>query len=361
MPKILLSLGSLIITLVMLEVIARLVFPYKELPFGWATGLGEPVYRIDDSTIWSLTPNLETIRTGKNNQQHSTDKHGFRKTRVSSLQAGPETTYILMVGDSYTYGDTVHDEETTAAQLQTLLNAHGYGKYVVVNLGVSGFGPDQSFRLIVDKATALYPNSIIVWSLSHNDHSDSHLRSQTVVLGRRLLHFPASIHGMYWAARLHVLTTKFFPQSRIANVLENLLTQVNPLGLFWEDEMYFKKMQAYEAYLTLQGHDVQVFQLPSQAYLESELEAQVAADYLVTEMQEQQRILGAFDRYHDSNQYFLHGEQKLREVSDVDRLFLTENEDAEMPKYERHLSVYGNQMYASYLFRQLTAEGIIQK
>lgn len=63
----------------------------------------------------------------------SFDGEGFRRT-------GPARTgdTVLAVGDSYTYGDEVRDEETWPAILQQLTGAP------VLNAGVSGYGFDQS-------------------------------------------------------------------------------------------------------------------------------------------------------------------------------------------------------------------------
>jgi hypothetical protein len=293
---------------------------------------------------------METVRVGKNDQRHTTDQYGFRITTAKTGEH-PPTKHIIMLGDSYTYGDVVNDEETAASQLQELLNRNGFSEYQVVNLGVSGFGPDQSYRQVIDKASALFPQSIILWSLSHNDIIDAAQRSQAVVLRGRLMSFPAAIHGMYWAAKLHVFSMHIFPDSRLFNVINTMLTNINPLSL----------LGAYERDLTERGHNVHVFQLPSQAYLESQVSSVPKVEYLVSAVQEGQELANILDHYHDAHHFFLDTEHKVRTVSEIDQLFLGEHEDTDMPKYARHLSRYGNQKYAEYLFTVLTEEQIISK
>jgi hypothetical protein len=65
------------------------------------------------------------------------DADGFRRTGgPAGGPVGGEA--ILAVGDSYTYGDEVGDDETWPAQLQRIAGQR------VLNAGVSGYGLDQS-------------------------------------------------------------------------------------------------------------------------------------------------------------------------------------------------------------------------
>jgi hypothetical protein len=61
------------------------------------------------------------------------------------LGSGAAEPRILLVGDSYTFGDEVDDHQTYASRLQVLT---GQG---VVNYGVRGFGPLQARLLFEDK------------------------------------------------------------------------------------------------------------------------------------------------------------------------------------------------------------------
>ena len=69
---------------------------------------------------------------------------------------------ILAVGDSYTYGDEVLDEETWPAQLQRLTGRP------VLNGGVTGYGFDQ-IVLRAEQLAAIHRPSIIIVSFIAHD------------------------------------------------------------------------------------------------------------------------------------------------------------------------------------------------
>lgn len=106
---------SVTLSILVLELMLRIVVPYRPLPYRWATGTEEPVYRVDRSSIWSHTPSISTIRVGKHNQQHTTDESGFRVTGIEPTSPVENRKYIVLLGDSFTYGDVVHNHQTTAA------------------------------------------------------------------------------------------------------------------------------------------------------------------------------------------------------------------------------------------------------
>ena len=78
---------------------------------------------------------------------------GYRATPGGTGLAEPP---ILVVGDSYTYGDEVSDEETWAAQLQPLT------KRRTVNAGVSGYGLDQIVLRAEQAARDVKPAALVV-------------------------------------------------------------------------------------------------------------------------------------------------------------------------------------------------------
>lgn len=67
----------------------------------------------------------------------------------------PALTEVVVVGDSYTNGDEIGDDETYPAQLSRLLNTS------VANHGVGGYGPVQSF-LGLKQNISHYPQAKIV-------------------------------------------------------------------------------------------------------------------------------------------------------------------------------------------------------
>ena len=84
------------------------------------------------------------------------DKWGFRNRKV------PETSDIVAVGDSHTYGNTARMVESWPYVLGTLTGLKVY------NMGMGGYGPNQYFYLSKTKALTLKPR-MIIWGLYMGD------------------------------------------------------------------------------------------------------------------------------------------------------------------------------------------------
>ena len=86
----------------------------------------------DPELGWRMRPEYES-------ESVSHDEKGFR--RVPHRSEAPSRARVLMIGDSFTYGLGVRDDETFAAYLRS---EHGYE---VVNAGVNAYGADQALLL----------------------------------------------------------------------------------------------------------------------------------------------------------------------------------------------------------------------
>jgi hypothetical protein len=84
------------------------------------------------------------------------DKWGFRNRSV------PETSDIVAVGDSHTYGNTARMVDSWPYVLGRLIGRQAY------NMGLGGYGPNQYFYLSKTKALNLKPR-MIVWGLYMGD------------------------------------------------------------------------------------------------------------------------------------------------------------------------------------------------
>lgn len=94
----------------------------------------------------------------------SFDAEGFRRT-----SAVPDRGVILAVGDSFTLGEEVDDEQAWPAQLQRLLGRR------VINAGVSGYGLDQ-IVLRAEKIVADKRPEIVVVSFIADDMARTEMR-----------------------------------------------------------------------------------------------------------------------------------------------------------------------------------------
>ena len=102
---------------------------------------------LDASLGWRMKPLYKADGVNHNSV-------GFRGKR----EYGPVATRprIIMIGDSYTYGLGVRDEETSSTQLEQLLDAE------VVNAGVNGYGTDQSLLMWELEGKKVAPQVVVL-------------------------------------------------------------------------------------------------------------------------------------------------------------------------------------------------------
>src|SRR5262249_4865122 len=87
----------------------------------------------------------------------------------------PDDVYrILVLGDSYIEALQVSIEEGFTQRLERELGSRVGGKRIeVINLGVSGSGPPQYYRILEQKGLAYTPDLVIMAVLPDNDFRDS--------------------------------------------------------------------------------------------------------------------------------------------------------------------------------------------
>ncbi|MBI4343041.1 MAG: SGNH/GDSL hydrolase family protein [Candidatus Omnitrophica bacterium] len=90
-----------------------------------------------------------------------TNPFGLRGPDPSQPKA-PGTVRILMLGDSYTFGFPVRDEETFCALVERGLKAQGL-PVEVVNAGVSGSSPTLHYLALRDQFLSFDPDLVILW------------------------------------------------------------------------------------------------------------------------------------------------------------------------------------------------------
>lgn len=91
------------------------------------------------------------------------DEWGFRNKAV------PETAEIVAIGDSHTYGNCAKMMESWPLVLGQLCGKSVY------NLGLGGYGPNQYYHLLVNKALSLEP-SLVVCGLYMGDDLENAFR-----------------------------------------------------------------------------------------------------------------------------------------------------------------------------------------
>src|SRR5436190_634275 len=112
-------------------------------------------------------PNPGYRTSGFGNSFHTIDANGLRHSgaEIGLSNNGP----ILAVGDSYTYGDEVLDEEAWPAQLQKLTGRR------VLNGGVTGYGFDQMV-LRAERLIPVHKPSVVIVSFIADDIRRTEMR-----------------------------------------------------------------------------------------------------------------------------------------------------------------------------------------
>ncbi len=113
----------------------------------------------DPDTGWKNAPNL-------NNPGEQTNSGGMRNRKEFSKHPMPGRKRLIFVGDSYTYGFLVKNEE---AFVTVLANEHLPG-WDVLNMAVSGTGTDQQLLTYLKYGRGYRPDVVILGFYVRNYH-----------------------------------------------------------------------------------------------------------------------------------------------------------------------------------------------
>jgi hypothetical protein len=95
---------------------------------------------------------------------HTTNDQGFRTPEFQQAKA-PDTVRLVFLGDSFTFGEGVYDEDVYPRQFQRLAEeSHLFGdkKVEAINLGVGGYNTIQEWALLRDYARYLNPDMVVL-------------------------------------------------------------------------------------------------------------------------------------------------------------------------------------------------------
>ncbi len=120
---------------------------------GIAGGKGVNFFTLDTETLFRMIPN----------EVHHMNSDGFRDTKPT-VSGG---RLITVSGDSFPMGLVVEPQETFPNQLERLLTNRE-----VYNMGVQGYGPDQSLIMFKRHGLPLRPSHTILSLYPSNDFSD---------------------------------------------------------------------------------------------------------------------------------------------------------------------------------------------
>jgi lysophospholipase L1-like esterase len=167
-------------------VVAELVLRYKGYPFsGSWTPSETALARFDDTLGWSYRAGLTTAQPIGRPRVMVTmtfDSAGIRVDRPGHVFSRTAPT-ILFIGDSFTFGHGVDYDSAFPARVERLLG----GRVQAVNLGVQGFGTDQSLLALLRHIDAFNTRLVVYTYLrDHLSRNDNYDRRMLYPVGRWL-------------------------------------------------------------------------------------------------------------------------------------------------------------------------------
>lgn len=106
------------------------------------------------------------LRPGVRSERVNTNARGLRGLREYDPKPPPGARRVLCVGDSFTFGEKLMDDESLPARLEAELNRSG--RWEVLNLGVPGYGTDQQW-LRLQRLGFQYAADVVVLGFFEDD------------------------------------------------------------------------------------------------------------------------------------------------------------------------------------------------
>jgi hypothetical protein len=109
----------------------------------------------DEHAGWRNAPNIDA--TPEHHGHIRTNSHGMRNHEEFPVERTPGKRRLLIVGDSYSFGHGVSNEETYAYRLAELLP-----EWEVMNLAVSATGTDQNYLMYEHHGKRFKPDVVLL-------------------------------------------------------------------------------------------------------------------------------------------------------------------------------------------------------
>lgn len=106
---------------------------------------------------------------GEHNKKTTHNSKGYR-SREYPYEKARGIKRVILLGDSQAYGVCLDDKETPAELLHGILNEkNAREQFEIINLGISGYGIDQSFLQFVVEGLRYDPDFILFFYFDRND------------------------------------------------------------------------------------------------------------------------------------------------------------------------------------------------
>lgn len=167
LKKLLIVIFITLLFILLAEVLARTVLwegeetrINTEVEFGYsASGLGD------------LRPNMDRVEQLMHIRPYFLQTNSAGLRNMEEIDENEDVFRVLVIGDSFTYGLYVHNQETYPARLEEYLNANLRTEVQVLNAGVPGYTISDELDYLKDKGLALAPD-LVVLGIYTNDIFD---------------------------------------------------------------------------------------------------------------------------------------------------------------------------------------------
>jgi hypothetical protein len=154
---------AVMISLLLTEILLRILFPQFNV---YIKMDNQTLYRLKENSIVSCSLKLGD---GGKTVFSKINSHGLRDYEYTYDKDSKKRVIIL--GDSFIQEKCTDLENTFAKKLEIKLNKTK-PEYEVINLGVEGYGPDQTFELLKNEGIKYKPDIVILAIFSGNDFGD---------------------------------------------------------------------------------------------------------------------------------------------------------------------------------------------
>src|SRR5271166_2128813 len=110
---------------------------------------------------WAVTPDVNNMTPFGKGKFVNTNSKGLRGKTEYDYSRAPGRRRILVLGDSFTFGTDVSDDETYSHYLESALP-----NTEVLNLGVQGYGQDQMLLYLKEEGVKYHPDVVILGFLN---------------------------------------------------------------------------------------------------------------------------------------------------------------------------------------------------